>query len=481
MSNVSSSPVSMVTSAVALACGVGLLLAPESYAQSFDFARLQQRIVPYTVILTIQVEYSFGTEVNEQEERLLGTIVREDGLIVFDGGFLSEANPFVPTGGMVFRSTPRRIRVTTLDKKEYMAEYVGVDSYTGLAFAQITGAGRRFSPVKFSPASRFPVGSWVATHALLPEFVDPPIAADIGMISSVITDPEVFPLIVGFSPLELGSVLFDERLNPVGLLGRLDDPSGRSSDPGRMESFDRMEIPLFGVVTAERLRPLIANPPRRGQAARSWLGITMQALTQDIADFLRLGSPGGIIVNEVVPGSPAAACGLGVGDIIYAVNGRRVEVDREEELSVFQREVANIGVGAPVELTVIRPDNDRLDTLTVLAVLAAAPLAAADAADFEYKPFELTVRDLVFSDYVGYNVEQQSLTGVVVTKLQLGGRADVSGLSPGDVIQRVNDQEVASVGDFAAAMTALEAGGPSEVVLLVWRFGQTLFVNVRAE
>lgn len=457
-------------------------MADSAAAQNFDFSKLHQRVAQYGVIITIQVEYSFGTETNEQEERLLGTIVRDDGLIIFDGSFLSEANPFVPAGGFTFRSTPRRIKVKTFDQKEFTAEYVGVDSYTGFGFAQIVDPNRKFEPVRFVAGNQFRVGNWLATNALLPEFVDPPLAADIGMISSIISAPELFPLIVGFSPLEFGSVLYDERLNPVGLLGHLDSPASRMSESDNpMESFSRMEVPLIGVVTSERLQPLIASPPRHGQAARSWLGITMQALTPDIAGFLGLASPGGVIVDEVVPGSPAEAAGLTVGDIIHTVNGRRVEVDREEELSVFQRDVAGMVVGSKAELTVIRPVGDKFDTLTLQAVLASAPLAASEAADYEYKPFEMTVRSLVFSDYIGYNVEQNSLEGVVVTEVQPGGLADISGLSPGDIIQRVNEQSIKSVDDFTKAMTGLEAAQPNEVILLVWRFGQTLFVNVKAE
>ena len=461
---------------------IGPGMTASAAAQNFDFNKLHQRVAQYGVIVTVQVEYSFGTETNEQEERLLGTIVRDDGLVIFDGSFLSEANPFVPSGGFSFRSTPRRIKVKTFDQKEYDAEYVGVDSYTGFGFAQVVAPNIKFEPVRFAAGSQFKVGSWLATNALLPEYVDPPLAADVGMISSIITAPEQFPLIVGFSPLEFGSVLYDERLNPVGLLGHLESPTGRMSESDNpMESFSRMEIPLIGVVTSERLQPLIANPPRHGQAARSWLGITMQALTPDIAELLHVGPPGGVIIDEVVPGSPAEAAGLTVGDIIHAVNGRRVEVDREEELSVFQREVAAMAVGSKTELKVLRPVADKFDTLTLQAVLAAAPLAASEAAEYEYKPFEMTVRNLVFSDYIGYNVEQNSLEGVVVTELQPGGMADISGLSPGDVVQRVNDQSVKSVDDFTKAMTGLEAAQPNEVIFLVWRFGETLFVNVKAE
>ncbi len=294
---------SCLTGAILAAAVVVSAAVPNLEAQEFDFERLLKQSSPYTVVLDIKVEYSFGTDVNEREERILGTVVREDGLIVFDGGFLSEENPFMSTGGFTFRSTPKRIQVTTLDHKEYTAEYVGLDSYTGFGFALITGADRKFTPVRFVKPTRFDVGSWMAALVLLPEFVDPPLGTDIAMISAIIATPEKFPLTVGFSPLEYGAVLYDARLNPVGLLGQLEDPTGRGSDMSGMgNEYQQMSIPMLGVITADRLETLITNPPRHGQAARSWLGITMQSLTPDISEFLKTGTPGGIIVNEVVPG-----------------------------------------------------------------------------------------------------------------------------------------------------------------------------------
>jgi len=452
-------------------------------AQSFDFGRLRRSIDDYVVIIKIKVEFSFGTQTNEREEQLLGTIVTEDGLVVFDGGLLNEDNPFVPNGGFSFRSTPTRVKVITLAGIEFSAQYVGVDRYTGFGFAQIVDAGRKFRPVRFVPAATFEVGSWLATFILLPEFVEPRLSADIGMISSLIRAPESFPLTFGFGSAEFGGILFDEKLRPVGLLGELSDPTQRDgSGDDMMDPYGGAQRPLLGVITSERLEKLIADPPRRGQTARSWLGITMQSLTPDIAEFLKIASPGGILVNEIVPGSPAEICGLRVGDVIYTILGERVEVDREEKLSGFQRRVSTLGVGTTVNLGILRPrDDGALDTIQMTALLTAAPLAASDAAEFKYSPFELTVRDLVFSDYVGFNIEQNSLTGVVVTEISPGGLANISGLYPGDVISRVNDQGVGSTEEFAAHMAVLETERPAEVVFFVWRFGQTMFVHVRTE
>jgi serine protease Do len=385
--------------------------------------------------------------------------------------------------GMSIRVTPVKIEVTTLQGKKYKAELVGIDRFTQLGFARITDAGgTRFASVQFSMNQQFKIGSWLAAYMLLPEFVTPPVAADIGMISSLIDSPEKFPLTVGFGGLEMASVLYDERLTPVGVLGALMDPSSASTDAGGMISGSgEGDVQLLGVVTGERIQKLIASPPKKGEDERSWLGITLQALTKDIGEFLNVGASGGIIVTDVVKGSPAAKSGMAVGDVIHEINGQPVEVDMEEKVPIFQRRIAEMAPGTQVEFSVLRPHDQKVDTLRVVATLEKAPLTAANAPTYESKDFEFKVRNIVFSDYIQNNLDVGSLTGVVVSDLKQSGLADVGGLELGDVIQRIGSNSITSIDDVQAVMTKITTDKPREVVFFVWRNNKTMFVNVKTD
>jgi len=477
-------------SAMTLGCMVAavftlLVFLPvaSTQAQSFDFERLEKSAGEFTVVIDMKIEFSFGMQSNEHEQRLMGTLVSDDGLVLFDGGFLSESNPLSPMSSFSFRADPTSIEITTLDDEKFDAEYIGVDRQTGIGFLRITNAeGRSFSPVKFATGRQFKLGEWLAVFMLLPEFVRPPMAADVGMVSTLVTSPEEFALTVGFNSLEMASVLFDEDMRPVGVLGTLTDPSSSDSDPGGlMESMGQFALPLLGVITGERLEKLIADPPQKGKTDRAWLGITLQALTEDIAGFLNMDVPGGIIVNEVVPGSPASACGLEVGDVLYEINNQQIEVKREEELVIFQRGIADMGAGTSVEFSILRPVEEAVDTLTLLAVLEAAPLAASDAPDYEDEHLEFKCRDLVFADFVRCNVEQGGLEGVVVSELKQGGPAYIGGLQLGDIIQRVDGSDITSVDELETSMATLESERPEEIIFFIWRFNKTLFVNVKTD
>ena len=463
-----------------LLVAVGLGLGGNALAQDFDYHRLDSKVREFSVIIRMKIEISFGVHSAEQEERYLGTIVGQDGLVIFNGASLDTDGPFSELSGMGVRTNPTDIEVERLDGRKYDGEFLGVDKFTRIGFVQILHpAGERFPFVEFEVDRQFKVGDWLTLYMLLPEFIAPSLAADVGMVSSLVQSPEDFPLTVGFSQLQLNSVLFNENLEPVGVLGTLVDPSLSGSEA--MESFGQTGIPLLGIIRSERLLGIIADPPRKGQTDKGWLGIRLQAMTKDIADYWSLDTDGGIIVNEVMRGSPADLAGLVVGDVIFEVNGEPVGVDRDENLPVFQRKIAEIGPGSSVELTVARPRVDAADTITTIATLTKAPLAASDAADWESESLEFKVRDLVFDDYLFYNQDPETFHGVFVAELKQGGLSSVGGLRFGDVIQRIGTSVVTSVDEAREVLEQIDREQPSEVIFFVWRDNKTMFVNVKTD
>lgn len=465
-----------------VACTGLLILASPLSAQNFDFSKLEQYTKDFFVIIDMKIQFSFGINTSEEQARYLGTIVTEDGLVIFNGSVFSGSGPLSPFAELMVKTTPVNIEVTTLDGEKYGGEYVGIDRFTKIGFVRILADEKKhFTPVKFQSSKRFEKGEWLTLYSLLPEFVAPPIAADVGMVSTVVQSPEYFPLTVGFNLYQMTSVLFDQNLEPVGVLGALLDPTQTVGDHSMLESLGQSGYPLLGVISGERLEKLIAAPPRKGEVDRGWLGITIQALTKDMAQFWGLDLPGGILVNDVAASSPAAKVGLAVGDIIAAVNGYPIEIDKDEKLPVFQRLIAELGSGASAELTVLRRSGDEFDTFSIPVILEKAPLSAADAPAYEIKPLEFKVRNLVFADFMFYDLDPDKFEGVVVSELKQGGLAYIGGLHLGDVIQRIGSQPVASVDDVKSVMETIELDKPREVIFFVWRNQKTLFVNVKTD
>lgn len=463
-----------------------LTFSAASYAvdpPAFEFTRIEKQVRAFSVIVDIRVELSFGTQTDEQKLRLLGTIVNDSGLIIFNGeGLSDESAPSM--SGMTMKIRPTRLTARTLDGKEYSGEFLGVDRFTHIGFGKLKAAdGARFTPVRFAAKPQFVVGSWLGLYMLLPEFANPPLAADVGMIAAQIESPEKFTLTMGLGPTQMTSVLFDRSYTPVGVVGSLPDPSAASSDAGGMlQDLGSTDFPLMGVITGDRIARLVANPPLRGKIDRSWLGISLQALTREIADYLKIPVSRGIIVNEVMRSSPASKAGLKIGDVIYAVNGVPVPVDKEERVSIFQRMISELAPGTQVQFGVYRPrEHDTPEPLSLAATIELAPMAAADAPEYENKLLEFKVRDMVLADYIANNITDTTLTGVVVSSLKSGGLAMVGGLRLGDIVQKIGSTVVSRVDDARGAMQSVEAQKPAEVVFFVWRDGKTMFVNIKTD
>lgn len=450
---------------------------------AFEFSRIEKSVRDFSVIMELRLELSFGTQTNEQKLRLLGTIVTEDGAFIFNGQGLSDESGPSGMSGMTMKVKPVRLTVRMFDGHTYDAEFVGVDRFTHIGFGRIKAAGVKFVPVKFANNPQFTVGSWLGLYMLLPEFANPPLAADVGMVSALIESPEKFPLTVGLGPAQMTSVLFDRSYNPVGVVGSLPDPSASSSDAGGMlQDFGEADFPLMGVITGERIAKMISAPPKRGTTDRSWLGISLQALTKDIAEYMHLDVSQGIIVNEVLRGSPAAKAGLAVGDVIYAIDGRPVPVDKEERVSIFQRTISELAPGTNVKFSIYRPgDGGTSKQMDLPITLDRAPMAPSDAPEYENTQLEFKVRNMVLADYIGNNITDTTIKGVVVSRLKPGGLAIVGGMEIGDIVQRIGTTPVTSIDEARVAMESVAKNKPSEIVFFVWREGKTMFVNVKTD
>jgi serine protease Do len=86
-----------------------------------------------------------------------------------------------------------------------------------------------------------------------------------------------------------------------------------------------------------------------GKISRGWLGVAMEEVSEGSAKQLGLKLPAGVMVAEVVPGSPAQRAGLQADDVIVRWNGQKVADPMD-----LSRAVAKTKIGVKVEVGLIR-------------------------------------------------------------------------------------------------------------------------------
>ncbi len=138
----------------------------------------------------------------------------------------------------------------------------------------------------------------------------------------------------------------DAALNPGNSGGALADSQGRLVGVNTA-------VAGFGLGLAvpinETTRDIISALTTRGRVRRAWLGVagSQRPLPPDLAE--RTGQRTGLLVAQLVSGSPAAASGLHLGDLIVAAAGKPVASATE-----LQRFMVEDAIGQPVEITVMR-------------------------------------------------------------------------------------------------------------------------------
>ena len=211
----------------------------------------------------------------------------------------------------------------------------------------------------------------------------------------------------------------------------------------------------------------------KGYVSRGMLGVTVQAVTDDIAKAFKLESGVGAAVVDITPGSGAAKAGLRAGDIILQYDGRDVNqsadlppmVGMSKPGSTVPVKLLRNGKPMTVQVTVGEAPRDR-SGVSNLGASATTGMSGAAALGLSVEAVDADTRKQLGLP-AGQGVVINAVTGPVA------GEAD---LQAGDVILMVNQQRIANIAEFQAATKDVKAG--STVLLLVRRGDQSRFVGL---
>lgn len=429
------------------------------------------------VLVTVDYksQMTFMGESEDIEERVIGLSVGPDGLIIFDGSTLGTGLRFAADGSGAPRvEKPTSLTVTDWNGKKYEAQYIGVDQYSSIAFARLPDSVKKAIPTAAFEQADLKLGDEVYVFWMLPENYQPRFEMGEASITAVLSQPEKYYLLGELPATFVMAPVVSEEGKLLGVITPVMAGGDAFDDYGQGQN----GIPI-GFMPLDQLKEILAAPPEPGDFKQGWMGISLQALDPDIAAFWNLTVPGGIIVSDVAPRSPAEKAGLKTGDFIVALDGAPLSIKKESSLPVFQKMVSGKGAGTKLDLTVLRPSDQSVDTLALSLTLDKTPVAAGDAPSYENRSFDVTFRDLVFADYNRRNLDPEKLKGVIVDKIEAGGWADVGGLDPDDIVMKINDQAVSSVEETKGVFDKLEKEKGREVVFMVWRDNKTQFVNVK--
>jgi serine protease Do len=181
---------------------------------------------------------------------------------------------------------------------------------------------------------------------------------------------------------------------------------------------------------------------RTGRLVSAWIGVEGEPVTGETAARVGLDRPVGVLVTDVTPGSPAAAAGLRLGDVIYAIDGKEIG-----DPGMLRYRIATQPVGEQVTATLIRDRAARNVSLR-LAAPPETPARSLTQITGSNILAGVTVGNLspAFAQEIGAGLPER---GVVVVQVDpRAPAARLNFLQPGDVIEAINGQRVGTVAEL---------------------------------
>ncbi len=352
-----------------------------------------------------------------------GVIVRASGVVITNSHVAGDAD---------------EINVVLSDRREFPAKLVGKDERSDLAVLQLQGVTEDLPVLEFAESDQLEVGDLVLAIGNpfgVGQTVTSGIVSALARTSVGVTDFRSF-------------IQTDAAINPGNSGGALITSDGRLVGINTViYSSNGGSVGIGFAIPSNMVGNVLAGILQEGRAVRAWLGASGKSITADLAKSLGLARPSGVVIDRVIAASPAGRAGLGVGDIVKAVNGREVN-DAEELRYLF----ATLRVGGKVTLETSRKGGTRTVTVALepapdiparkaTQMAGRQPFAGATTANF----------NPALAEELGIDFDEG---GVIITQILPNTPAAALGMQIGDRVVSVNDAAIKSVDDLVRAVSA---------------------------
>jgi serine protease Do len=365
------------------------------------------------------------------------------GVIISPDGYILTNNHVVDGA--------QEVTVTMADKQVYKAQVIGRDDKTDLAVLKIAAKGA-LPVAPLGSSADLKVGEWVLA-------IGNPFGLGHTVTAGIVSAKG---RVIGAGPYD-DFIQTDAPINPGNSGGPLFNMNGEMV--GINTAIIASGQGIGFAIPVDLVKPLIPQLEATGAVTRGYLGVSIQAVTPELAKGLKLTERQGALVSDVVSGSPAAQAGIRRGDVIVSYNDEPIK--DAHDLPAL---VAKTPVGERAMVT-LRRDGQSQKVPVTIGKLPTERVTSAESSKEGQSHWGLQLQDVP-----PQMARQRGLmaSGVMVVGVEPGSPAERAGLQRGDIIREVNRQAVQSVQDVRDALA--KADSQDAVVLLVQRDQGSVFV-----
>ncbi len=361
----------------------------------------------------------------KQEGLGSGVIVDSRGYILTNNHVVGEAD---------------EINVTLPDKRTFDAQIVGTDPETDLAVIKIDGED--LPTATLGDSDKLRVGNWVLAVGNpfgLKYSVTAGIVSALGRTEVKLAEYENFiQTDAAINPGNSGGPLVNLDGEVVGINTAIVSQSGGYQGIG-------FAIPIN--MAGRVMEDLIKG----GKVVRGWLGVMIQDLTEELAEALKIDSPEGVLVSQILEDTPAEEAGLQQGDVVVEIDGKKLASTLDLRNLVALKEP-----GDTVELLIVREGREKEIDVKIGERPAQGSIKRLGSDTAAHDKLGLVVQELTKELRETYAIEVRE--GVVVVEVKDDSPAATVGISPGEVIMEINHREVLTIADYEEAMSRVRSG-----------------------
>jgi serine protease Do len=270
-----------------------------------------------------------------------------------------------------------------------------------------------------------------------------------------------------------GGPMFDMDGRVIGINTAIFSPSGGS-------------IGIGFAIPSSIAKAVVAELQSEGDHTvhRGWLGVRIQAVTDEIAESLGLDRARGALIASVSESGPAQTAGIQAGDVVVSFDGRPVG-----DMKRLPRLVAETPVDKSVPVTIWRKRGETTVQVKIGRLEEGDQQQASSQEPTKKGRNDqagvVSALGLTLSGVTPELKEKYSLAddtkGVVVVEVAKDSVAAAKGLRPGDMIMEAAQQEVRNPGEISSRIDEAKKSGRKSILLLVERQGDLRFVALRLD
>jgi serine protease Do len=196
---------------------------------------------------------------------------------------------------------------------------------------------------------------------------------------------------------------------------------------------------------------------------QAWAGVEVQPVTTSLATLFGETAQG-YRISRTYPGSPLAAAGAKIGDLVTAINDKQMKPTSDTNTDEFDQAVRELEVGLPAKFAIVHDGHAGV----LNAKMAASPVEASGLKSMQVSKLRITARELSFYDRVARHLPADE-KGLYIDSVESGGPGGLAHIKGGDIVLELDGHATPDLDAFRKALDLALAGHAQAISFRVVR------------